>query len=401
MDVHSQQRYVVAVALLATLGSCATSDPAADPSRPERGVDDAPSKAEDAAVAARDGGKQGTARDAGTSAPSDAAIERDGGGSVPDAATRGDSTLTDSAVDDAAVGPSGHPTDAGGDSVDAGGPPEAVQKPVFQKTRCIDPSKVQADKELNFPCDGIDVWVVVPSACFDRACGVVFNIHGGGMSDHATMDQATHMIAIGSAAGYIVVHPHKGTWNVATDKTSVFDFLQQVVQAFDADKKRVHSTGYSQGGQISWALGCEHADVVASIAPAEEVNRVSDCWKTSKKPARELPILFAYGKKDSIGGGYDAAQTLAKQVATTSALTGPETVAGKDGSNYLRQRWTSASGNVLEFVSHNYTSTGVGGVLAGHCLPMADGTTFVSCSRPVDYDWGQEVISFFKAHPQP
>jgi poly(3-hydroxybutyrate) depolymerase len=289
---------------------------------------------------------------------------------------------------------------AGGTNAAAGsGGSERV--PVFAKTRCIDPSKLKPGTELNFPCDGIDIWVVLPPQCQEHACGVIFNIHGGGMSDHTTMDKATNMIALASKADYIVVHPHKGTWNVAGDRTTVFEFMQQVISAFDVDRKRVHSTGYSQGGQLSWALGCEHADVVASIAPAEEINRVSDCWKTSKLPVRELPVLFAYGKKDSIGGGYDAAQTTVKQFVSAYQMTGPETIAGTEGSNYWKQRWTSKAGNVLEFISQNYSSTGVGGILAGHCLPMATGDTFVSCSQPVDYDWGQSAIDFFLAHPLP
>jgi polyhydroxybutyrate depolymerase len=241
----------------------------------------------------------------------------------------------------------GGSTSAGAPAAGGGGGPSetALTPPMFQKTRCIDPSKAKPDMELNYPCDGVDIWVVLPSACQTQRCGLIFNIHGGGMTDHATMDQATNMIALGSKAGYIVVHPHKGTWNVASDKDAVFEFMQQVIMAFDVDKKRVHSTGYSQGGQISWALGCEHADVVASIAPAEEINRVSDCWKTSKLPTRELPVLFAYGKQD-------------------------------------------------------YSSNGVGGILAGHCLPMMKGDTFVSCALPVDYDWGKEAVDFFVAHPQ-
>jgi hypothetical protein len=32
---------------------------------------------------------------------------------------------------------------------------------------------------------------------------------------------------------------------------------------------------------------------------------------------------------------------------------------------------------------------------------MAAGDTFVSCQKPVDYDWGQEVLTFFQAHPKP
>jgi pimeloyl-ACP methyl ester carboxylesterase len=288
-----------------------------------------------------------------------------------------------------------------GEQAAAGTSAPVPEAPVFQSTRCIDPNDVVPDTETDFPCDGVDLWVALPKACVDHRCGLIFNIHGGGMNDHATMDQATHMIALGNAADFVVVHPHKGTWNVAADKDAVFGFMQQVITAFDVDPKRVHSTGYSQGGQISWALACEHADVVASVAPAEEINRVTDCWQNGVLPARELPILFAYGKRDSIGGGYAAASQLAADVASAWHMMGPETIAGAAGTPYLRQRWTSAAGNVLEMISHDYTSTGVGGILAGHCLPMASGTTFVSCSTPVDYDWGQEVVRFFQAHPLP
>ena len=267
--------------------------------------------------------------------------------------------------------------------------------PTLKKTRCIDPSKVRAGVEMNYPCDGVDVWVSVPKQCTSHACGLVFNIHGGAMADHTWMNQATNMIALGAQADYIVVHPHKGTWSVARDKDVVFGILQQVVEAFDVDRKRVHSTGYSQGGQISWALGCEHSDVIASIAPAEEINRVSDCWKTSKKPARELSVLFSYGRQDAIGGGFAAAQKLVDQYVASYTMKGPEVLVGTASRRTWRRRWTSESGNVLEFIAHNYTSA----LLAGHCLPMSGGRTIVSCSAPVDYDWGKEVIAFFKAHP--
>jgi polyhydroxybutyrate depolymerase len=384
-----------ALGTLGVLGACdAGASPRGTtntiPDLDPRDVDEADD--EPAGMSERDASRGGL--DAGgrprgdaTLSPSDATLERS------------DATAPDTSPKDAAASPPASGLDGAVTSSDAAAP--AARVPSFKKTRCIDPSKVEPGKELNFPCDGIDIWVVVPPQCSTRACGVVFNIHGGGMSDHATMDQATDMIALGSKADYIVVHPHKGTWSVARDKDAVYGFLQQVSEAFDVDKKRVHSTGYSQGGQISWALGCEHADVVASIAPAEEINRVTDCWKTPKLPVRELPVLFAYGRRDSIGGGYAAAETLVEQFVKAHDMKGPDTLAGTEASKYWRQRWTSESGNVLEFITQDYTSTGVGGILNGHCLPMSAGKTFVSCSLPVDYDWGAEVIEFFKAHPLP
>jgi hypothetical protein len=78
---------------------------------------------------------------------------------------------------------------------------------------------------------------------------------------------------------------------------------------------------------------------------------------------------------------------------------GPTTITGTEASKYWRQRWTSQSGNVLEFITQNYTGAGLAGIIAGHCLPMSTGTTFVSCTPPVDYDWGKEAVLFFQAHP--
>lgn len=349
-----------------------------------------------------DGGAPGAA-DAAQQPGLDASVLDGGGAAVPDDAALDANPVLDGAglhADAQAVEGGANPQDAGPQAGDAQ-QDAAVRVPVFQKTRCIDPAKVKADTEQNFPCDSIDVWIVVPRQCFTQACGLVFNIHGGGMGDHVTMDQATNMIALGSRADYIVVHPHKGTWSVANDRNTVFGFMQQVIQAFDVDKKRVHSTGYSQGGQISWALACEHADVIASVAPTEEINRVTDCWKTSKLPSRMPSVLFAYGKQDSIGGGYAAAQKLVEQFVAGHQLRGPETIAGAPSAKYWRQRWSAADGNVLEFITQDYTSSGVLGVLAGHCLPMDTGKTFVSCSTPVDYNWGEEVIRFFRAHPMP
>jgi polyhydroxybutyrate depolymerase len=211
------------------------------------------------------------------------------------------------------------------------------------------------------------------------------------------MEDATNMVALGKANDFVVVHPHKGTWSVSTDKAVIFTFMEQAIEAFDVDRKRIHATGYSQGGQISWALACEHADVIASVAPTEEINRVSDCWKSVTLPAREIPVLFAYGKQDTIGGGYAAAQEAVNDFVDSYAMTGPETIAGAEGTSYHRQRWTSGSGNVLEFITHDYRS----GFLAGHCLPLEGGTTFVNCTEPVDYNWGEEAVAFFKAHPMP
>ena len=289
-------------------------------------------------------------------------------------------------------GPALLPDGAATPAADAG-----PRMPNFQKTTCIDPGALQADTEHDFLCNSIEFWVVVPKQCFTRACGLIFNIHGATMTDHLTMEQATDMIAIGSKNDFIVVHPHNpsGTWDIPNDKKTVFDAMQQLVQAFDVDRDRVHSTGYSQGARISWALACEHADVVASIAPAEENNTDSDCWKTATLPVRQVSVLFQFGMQDQIAGGFSTAQTTVMQFVAADMLGGPQTVGGATGSKWLRQRWTNSGGNVLDFISHSYTNA----LIAGHCLVNPQGTTYVNCSTPVDYNWAEEAVAFFKAHP--
>ncbi len=198
--------------------------------------------------------------------------------------------------------------------------------PKFQKTACIDPSAVTADTEHEFVCTSIEFWVVVPKQCFTRRCGLIFNIHGATMTDHVTMEQATNMIAIGNKNNFIVVHPHNpsGTWNLPNDIQTVFDAMQQIIQAFDVDPGHVHSTGYSQGARISWALACEHADVVASIAPAEENNTESNCWKTATLPVRQVSVLFLFGMQDEIAGGFSTAQTTVNEFVAADKLVGPQ-----------------------------------------------------------------------------
>jgi hypothetical protein len=107
-------------------------------------------------------------------------------------------------------------------------------------------------------------------------------------------------------------------------------------------------------------------------------------------------VLFQFGEQDAIAGGFATSQTMVSQFVAAGMLAGPTTIGGAAGSKWQRQRWTSSkNGNVLEFISHNYTNP----LIAGHCLVNPKGTTYVNCSTPVDYNWGQEVVSFFQAHP--
>src|SRR5262249_3237837 len=124
-----------------------------------------------------------------------------------------------------------------------------------------------------FTCDGLKYDVTVPDSCpASGKCGLVLDVHGATMSGKIE-DLETDMRASGRKYGFVVVQPNANpgpptaSWTPATDDPKVFAFLQLALGTFDVDRKRVHMTGFSQGGMMSSRFLCQHADVFASIAP--------------------------------------------------------------------------------------------------------------------------------------
>jgi len=63
------------------------------------------------------------------------------------------------------------------------------------------------------------------------------------------------------------------------------------------DRRRVYSTGMSNGGRMSYRIGCEAADLVAAIAPVAGVLSLApeDC-----QPSRPVPAIHFHGTADLI-----------------------------------------------------------------------------------------------------
>jgi polyhydroxybutyrate depolymerase len=121
--------------------------------------------------------------------------------------------------------------------------------------------------------------------------------------------------ALGDTEGFAVVFPQgiDNAWNVGpccTTSRTVDDvgFSRALVQAVEAkicvDPKRVYAVGYSMGGGMAHYLGCNAADVFASIAPA-----AFDLLVASEEPcnpSRPITEISFRGTADPIvpyGGG--------------------------------------------------------------------------------------------------
>jgi pimeloyl-ACP methyl ester carboxylesterase len=275
-----------------------------------------------------------------------------------------------------------------------------------------------------YTCNGFSFDVEVPAACASGGCGVILDVHGLTMS--AAMEDAnTELRARGGAAGFVVIQPSarpappKASWSEA-DEPAIYDILTRAITVYAIDPDRVHMTGFSQGGFMTWRFLCNHADLFASVAPAAAASNcpvvgnpagAAACSFTgTEMPSRKLPILYMHGRADQNYIPYSCAQPQVDAIVSAWNLTSQGVVAS--GTGFSRTRWSDGAGTVLELLAHDYSSNAQvplvsASKLQGHCFPGSTdpgsqpGQLFpFRCEQPAAFTWGTEVVSFFLAHPR-
>ncbi|MEM6995383.1 MAG: PHB depolymerase family esterase [Myxococcota bacterium] len=146
---------------------------------------------------------------------------------------------------------------------------------------------------------------------------VVLALHGGGGSaEGARYD--TGLDATSDANGFLLVYPQgildpdspgmlvNATWNATSSccgealEQQVDDvaYMRQLVDDLQervwVDTQRVYATGISNGGQMSYRLACEAADVFAAVA---SVGAPGEDWSTCT-PARPISVMTIQGQQD-------------------------------------------------------------------------------------------------------
>ena len=165
-------------------------------------------------------------------------------------------------------------------------------------TRCI--SDVSANNRHEFQCDGVSFKVMLTQACIERPCGLIVDVHG--WSSNPDMQEGRSNLARLAAqrGGYIVVQPGElstpSSWESSVHYDIVSDFMQQAIDAFGVDRNRVHFTGFSQGGQMTWKFICDHPDIIASAVPISSPELY--CFLNGSGPSRKVPILYISGTTD-------------------------------------------------------------------------------------------------------
>jgi len=184
--------------------------------------------------------------------------------------------------------------------------------------------------------------------------------------------------------------------------------VTQVKTVFRVDDQKIHVTGFSRGGFVTWRLLCDHADLFASAAPAGAGNGAGfgeeTCFEHGRAPSRKLPILFLMGRTD-VSVGYSAMQEIRDAAIANYAATGPNVLVTDPG--YTRNRWSGPNGEWIETFDHAYETVTPGpwSSARGHCIP---GSTMdpqapqyaIPCKLPNAFVWGEKVMEFFVAHPK-
>ena len=142
---------------------------------------------------------------------------------------------------------------------------------------------------------------------------LVFVLHGLGGNANG-MIEYSQMNEVANENGFAVVYPNGSLdqsgnrfWNVGYDihfDETVNDVgflvaLAQYLQTeYNLDSDRIYSTGFSNGGDISYLLGCEASDIFKAIAP------VAGClmeWITELcSPQNPISLLEIHGTQDNV-----------------------------------------------------------------------------------------------------
>ena len=126
--------------------------------------------------------------------------------------------------------------------------------------------------------------------------------------------------------------------DLTNDPPKVAKVFQQVIKAFHVNPKRLHVTGFSQGGFTTFYFLEHHNDILASAAPVAGALRPA-AWATDAWRPR-VPILVMNGISDT-ASTMASSTALIDQIVQGLALTGGGEIEG-DG-HYSWKQWTGAT----------------------------------------------------------
>jgi polyhydroxybutyrate depolymerase len=144
----------------------------------------------------------------------------------------------------------------------------------------------------------------------ELALPLVIVLHGGG-GNAANVARMTGFSALADKEQFIVVYPDGTgklddkllTWNSGNccgyaldQKIDDVGFLRALIEQlqrdYPIDARRIYATGMSNGGMMSYRIGCELSEQLAAIAP------VAGALNVTCKPSAPISVIAFHGTND-------------------------------------------------------------------------------------------------------
>lgn len=251
---------------------------------------------------------------------------------------------------------------------------------------------------------------------------LVIVLHGGG-GNADNISNTTGMSGEADRRSFIVAYPEGTgaipTWNAAhccgyalANNIDDVGFMRALIQTLTAtlaiDAHRIYAAGFSNGAMLTYRLGAELSDVLASIAPVAGTigGQATDTSPTVtiRAPDRPVPVIAFHGQLDQHvlyeGGHGTATSGMRVDLSVAQSIT---FWAQHNGCAPTPQSSVSASGNITTEMYTRcrnqadvtlYTIGNQGHAWpGGHAGPLGDDPTHEITATSLIYD-------FFMQHPR-
>lgn len=163
--------------------------------------------------------------------------------------------------------------------------------------------------------DGIErtyILRVPESVDMHKTSPLVFVLHGGGGTAKG-MNSLTGFNKVSDKYGFIICYPqgYDKQWNDGRKVTENYvndveindvKFISLLIDSLESkykiDTSRIYACGISNGGMMSFRLGCELNSRIAAIAPV--AISMSDYLYNSCTPGKPVPLLYIFGDDDPL-----------------------------------------------------------------------------------------------------
>ncbi len=186
---------------------------------------------------------------------------------------------------------------------------------------------------------------------------VLLNFHGFGSSASDYM-QYTDMSSLAESEGFVLVYPQGSDlngsphWNAALkggdNKSNADDlgFIEALINKLSnqnlIDNKRVYAIGYSNGGMMSYALGCYKSDLISAIGSVSGYMLQNECT-----PSHSIPLIKLHGTNDYYDGGgvYNSVESVLDFWKNFNNITGDPNLDSFNDNGTLIEKYSYINSN--------------------------------------------------------